>query len=314
MAGMSPVALTSRWVAANRARESEHPDRLFDDPYAAALAGEAGFTMLAEGRKVWPEGQPEGPDPYLSIRTRFFDDALLEVVNDRSVRQVVLLAAGMDARSFRLAWPSGVTVYEIDRDEVFDHKEAVLRRLNAVPACTRRVVRADLERDWIRPLVQAGFVEGQPAAFLAEGLTMYLDNGAVTDLLTALRRAACAGSWLGIDFVSAELLSSPYLKPLHEMLERLGCPWRFGTSEPEQLLARYGGRRPSPCPGSPGRTTAAGLTRSPLGMCPAYLAAISSRRAEPASEVASTPCRAGSTCGIIPMAIANPGNSARCLA
>jgi methyltransferase (TIGR00027 family) len=249
---MSPVALTSRWVAANRARETDHPNRLFDDPYAALLAGEVGFTLLADSQKLRPGGLPEGPDPYLSIRTRFFDDSLLRAVDDRSVRQVVILAAGMDARSFRLVWPSGVTVYEIDRDEVFDHKEAVLRSMNAVPACTRRVVPTDLEQDWINPLLQAGFAEHQPAAFLAEGLSMYLEEGAVTGLLTALRCAACTGSWLGIDLVGLELLSSPYLKPFLEMLERLGCPWRFGTAEPEQLLARFGWAATITLPGESG--------------------------------------------------------------
>jgi methyltransferase (TIGR00027 family) len=252
MAGMSPLALTSCWVAANRARETARRVRLFNDPYAAPLAGEVGFALLAEGQKLRPGASATRPDPYLSIRTRFFDDALLRAVADPALRQVVLLAAGMDARSFRLAWPGGVTVYELDRDEVFDHKEAVLSGLNAEPSCARRVVRADLEADWTGPLRQAGFDDSRPAVFLAEGLIVYLTDGSVEALFTALRRAARAGSWLGLDLVGPDLLSSPSLRPFLEMLERLGCPWRFGTSEPERFLARYGWTATVTMPGEPG--------------------------------------------------------------
>jgi methyltransferase (TIGR00027 family) len=252
MDGMSPVALTSRWVAAIRARETDRLDRLFDDPYAASLAGEAGFAMLSESQKVQPGAPSDDANPYVSIRTRFFDDALLRAVGDASVRQVVILAAGMDARSFRLAWPSGVTVYELDRDEVFDHKEAILRGMCAEPTCTRQVVRADLEHDWTAPLKQAGFDADRPAAFLAEGLTVYLTEASVAKLLTDSAHVAHAGTWLGIDLIGTELLTSPYMKAFLEMLERLGCPWRYGTPDPEPLLVRYGWTPTITLPGESG--------------------------------------------------------------
>jgi methyltransferase (TIGR00027 family) len=98
---MSPVGLTSRWVAANRALETEAPDPLFEDPYARALAGEEGFALLAASQGVRPATPAGCADPYLSIRTRFFDDGLIRAVNGGGRRQVVLLAAGMDARAFR---------------------------------------------------------------------------------------------------------------------------------------------------------------------------------------------------------------------
>jgi methyltransferase (TIGR00027 family) len=237
---MSPVGLTSRWVAANRALETEAPNRLFEDHFAHVLAGEEGFALLAASQKAKPPTPAGGPDPYLSIRTRFFDDALLGAVNERGLQQVVLLAAGMDARAFRLTWPLGTTLFEVDRDEVIEQKEAVLRGLGARPMCQREVVRADLERDWVNPLLRAGLDQGQPAAFLAEGLLMYLDAGAVASLLASVQRLARPGSWLGADLVGSELLSSPYFKAFLELLERFGCPWRFGTAQPEQLLARYG--------------------------------------------------------------------------
>src|SRR5262249_23153269 len=210
---MSPIGLTSRWVAANRARETDAPNRLFDDPYAQALAGEEGFALLGASQRARPGAPADGPDPYLSIRTRFFDDALLRAVHEGGLRQVVLLAAGMDSRAFRLGWPDGVTVFEIDREEVLGYKEAILGGLGATPRCPRRVVRADLERDWTGPLIGAGFGQGRPAAFLVEGLLMYLEAAAVGSLLAALERLARPGSWLGVDLVGTELLSSPYVKP-----------------------------------------------------------------------------------------------------
>jgi methyltransferase (TIGR00027 family) len=248
---MTPIGLTSRWVAANRARETDAPNRLFDDPYARALAGEEGFALLSAGRRAILGAPADGPDPYLSIRTRFFDDALLRAVNEAGLRQVVLLAAGMDSRAFRLAWPGGVTLFEIDRDEVIDYKEAILGGQGAKPRCSRRVVRADLERDWTGPLTDAGFDKDRPAAFLVEGLLVYLEATAVCSLLATLERLARPESWLGADLVGTDLLSSPYMKPFLENLEQLGCPWRFGTAEPEQLLARHGWAATIVVPGEP---------------------------------------------------------------
>ena len=248
---MTPVASTSCWVAASRAREASQPEPLFHDPYAAALAGEIGHALLEESQKTSPGANPSGPNPYLSIRTRFFDEALVHAVEDPDRRQVVVLAAGMDTRSFRLRWPIGTTFFEVDRDEVFAHKEPILQGLNAKPACTRRVVRADLEHDWIGPLGSAGFDDGRPVAFLVEGLLVYLTDDSVESLLTALRRAACPASWLGVDLAGTELLSSPYMKALLEMAERHGFPWRYGTSDPEGLLARHGWAPTVTMPGEP---------------------------------------------------------------
>jgi methyltransferase (TIGR00027 family) len=278
---MSPVGLTARWVAANRARETEAPNRMFADPYARALAGEEGFALLAASQKA-KAGEADGPDPYLSIRTRFFDDALLRAVNEAGLQQLVLLAAGMDARAFRLAWPGGVTLFEVDRQEVVEHKEAVLQSLGARPTCPRVVVRADLEGDWISPLLRAGFDKDRPAAFLAEGLLMYLEAGAVLSLLGTLQRLARPGSWLGVDLVGTELLSSPYLRPFLENLEQFGCPWRFGTAEPEQLLARHGWSATVVVPGEPqanyGRWPYPVAPRDRPGIPRSYL--VSARRVE----------------------------------
>src|SRR5947208_1011203 len=102
---MSPVGQTSRWVAASRALEANQPAPLFSDPFAQFLAGEEGFAMMRRA-SLWRGGEADAPNPFLSIRTRVFDDALLAAVRDKQLDQVVLLAAGMDARAFRFDWPA----------------------------------------------------------------------------------------------------------------------------------------------------------------------------------------------------------------
>ena len=117
---MSAVGQTARWVAASRALESESADPLYRDPFARALAGETGFTMLSTMRAVMGAPDTKSADPFLTIRTKYLDDGLLSAVRDGEITQVVIVAAGMDARAFRLDWPAGTTLFEVDRDDVFD--------------------------------------------------------------------------------------------------------------------------------------------------------------------------------------------------
>jgi methyltransferase (TIGR00027 family) len=237
---MSGVGLTSRWVAASRALETESADPLYRDPFARALAGDAGIEMLYTMRVVGGLAGFMGPDPYLTIRTKFLDDALIAAVRDRGLDQVVVLAAGMDARAFRLEWPHPVTLFEIDREDVFEHKEQVLSSLDARASCDRRIVRQDLARPWKASLIGAGFDPGRPAAFLTEGLIYYLEPGEVVSLFDTLRQIAAAGSWLGLDAVSPEVLTSPFMANYLDKLRELGCPWKFGVSDPEAFLTSHG--------------------------------------------------------------------------
>jgi Leucine carboxyl methyltransferase len=101
--GASSVAATSRWMAAARARESERTDRLFCDPLAAVLAGPEGFEWLQDMEAA---AGSDVPGRYPVIRTRFFDDFVLDACQRLGVRQVVLAAAGLDTRAFRLQWPA----------------------------------------------------------------------------------------------------------------------------------------------------------------------------------------------------------------
>jgi methyltransferase (TIGR00027 family) len=257
---MSSVGVTARWVAANRALETESATPLYRDRFARALAGDEGFDMLYAMRAVIGMPGLSGPDPFLTIRTKFLDEALLAAVRDGrkaargdgGIDQVVILAAGMDARALRLEWPDGVTVFEVDRDDVFAHKEAVLTGFGATPTSDRRVVRHDLaDPAWAAALVAAGFDPKRRTAFLAEGLLYYLHEAAALRLLDTVRDLAAAGSWLGLDAMTPDVITSPFMATYIKKLADLGCPWQFGMADPEALLASKGWHASYVLPGEP---------------------------------------------------------------
>ena len=248
---MTGVGLTSRWVAANRALETERDQPLYRDPLARDLAGEAGFDVLYGMRAASGMAALAGPDPFLTIRTKFFDDSLLNVARDGGIDQVVILAAGMDARALRLDWPSGTRVFEVDREDVFAHKEDVLTRLDARATCDRRVVRQDLAASWTPALIAAGFDPSRKSAFLAEGLLYYLAESEVTSLFDALSPIAATGSWIGLDAANLEVFTSPFMSTYLKKLEELGCPWKFGMPDPERYMAQRGWQCTYVLPGEP---------------------------------------------------------------
>jgi methyltransferase (TIGR00027 family) len=246
---MDPVALTALMVAAARAREHERSDRLFSDPYAAALVGEQGARLLAEVETA--SGDTHG-NPYLSIRVRFFDDFLLEAVSSTGIRQVVLLAAGMDTRAFRLPWPAGTEVYELDRPDVLAGKDTILQSIGAVARCTRHRLDVDLARTWAQALAAAGFDHHTPSACLAEGLLQYLDETAARHVISQATQLAAPGSVWGANLVSAAFLTHPATRTFREAFARLGAPLQWGTDEPEALFAQYGWRATLTIPGGDG--------------------------------------------------------------
>jgi methyltransferase (TIGR00027 family) len=236
---MDPVGLTSRWVAAARARESERLDRLFDDPLAVALAGSEGFAWLDDMERAQPWGQPA---LYVVVRTRFFDDFLLRASLGAGVRQVILLGAGMDTRAFRLDWPPGTRVYELDRPEVIDLKDAIVSSAGAHPTCERWTISVDLGRpSWPEALLSANEYEAQESSvWLAEGLLFYMTEAAIRALLEGARVLAAPRSRLGADLVNRNVLTSPVMWPLLGTFSRRGAPGRFGTNNPEALFAEHG--------------------------------------------------------------------------
>jgi methyltransferase (TIGR00027 family) len=230
--GAQAVANTGLLVAAIRADESRRPDRLFTDPFAERLAGETGRRLLAEA--VAAAG--DRPTRQIVVRTRFWDDALLRAT--QSVRQVVILAAGMDARAFRLSWPGGTTVYELDQSEVIAAKAAVLD--GEQPLCTRVAVGVDLTGDWTDALQANGFDHRQPTVWLIEGLLQYLDESAVGTVFERVDALSAPGSVLLYDVVGKTLLDAQLLAAVRQSMARNGAPWLFGTDEPGELAQRHG--------------------------------------------------------------------------
>jgi methyltransferase (TIGR00027 family) len=247
---MTPVGATSRWIAAARALETESEEPLFVDPFARDLAGDEGFSIFASTQGV-SGAVATSRNPYLSIRTKFLDDAILQAVRSNGYTQVVILAAGMDTRAFRLDWPAGLTLFEVDRSDVFGWKEPILERLKASARCDRRVIRTDLTDNWTAALTAAGFDPTRPAAFLLEGLLMYLREPDVERLLTSLSTVAARGSWFALDVINDHVLTSAFTSGMLKMLDALGCPWQFGMGHPESYLARFGWQATVVVPGDP---------------------------------------------------------------
>jgi len=245
-----PVALTARWIAAARAHESRRPDRLFDDPFAAALASskELGATAggsLRAGVSILDDLIVQASRafgaPLLAIRTRFFDELLLHAARAGRVRQVVLLAAGLDARAYRLPWPLGTRLYELDQPAVLAAKAATLAELGATPVSERHALGVDLaQAGWGDRLCTAGYDPSAPSVWLAEGLLMYLDAPSVDRLLRTAADLASPGSWLGADLFNTVILTSPLLRPVVALMAAQGAPWQFATDAPEALFARAG--------------------------------------------------------------------------
>jgi methyltransferase (TIGR00027 family) len=192
---LSGVGSTSLGVARARAWESRKPDRLFDDPYAAAFAA-AGQT--GGSRATTPGPQRARLAFHVIIRTRFYDDYLLAACA-AGCRQVVLLAAGLDTRAYRLPWPDGVHVYELDLPEVLSFKESVLAGQNAVPRCSLSVLPVDLREEWTDRLTETGFDPAVPTAWLVEGLLVYLTAEEAALLLTRVGALSAPGSRLSFE-------------------------------------------------------------------------------------------------------------------
>ncbi|AJE81491.1 methyltransferase [Streptomyces albus] len=201
----SGVGLTALLVAAARAIETERPDALARDEYAAHFVRAVGACA---GWPVHPDQVPDGEaDPlwgrlarYFGLRTRVFDDHLLRAA-DRGTRQVVLLGAGLDTRALRLPWPGDCTVYELDQDAVLAFKRRTLA--DAAPAerprARRVAVPVDLRQDWAPSLTAAGFDPGRPTAWLAEGLLLYLPAAAERRLIAAVDALSAPGSSLAYE-------------------------------------------------------------------------------------------------------------------
>ncbi|WP_405977932.1 class I SAM-dependent methyltransferase [Streptomyces sp. NBC_00158] len=230
---MEAVSRTAQWTAAARALETEREDRLFADPYARTVADTIGFDLLERYAGA-------GTVPFLAIRTTYLDRQIVRTVQEHGIRQVVFLAAGMDTRFYRLPWPDGVTVYELDRPALLEAKAEMLADEPAPAGRTRVTVPVDLTQDWTGPLEEAGWRADQPVLWVVEGLLFFLPEEAVRGLISTLAGHSAPGSVLLGDVISKAALQNPLSRPFLNCLEEDGNPWLFGTETPEDLLAECG--------------------------------------------------------------------------
>ncbi|MGO9156884.1 class I SAM-dependent methyltransferase [Mycobacterium sp.] len=210
----SSVGATATMVAAARALASAEPNPIIDDPFAAPLVRAVGlnfFVRLVDGdvqtppasqthdQAVQAERDLQLETDSIAVRTRFFDDFFLNAARD-GVRQAVILAAGLDARPYRLSWPSGSVVYEVDQPKVIEFKSAMMSALSAAPAADRRTVSVDLRDDWPAALRRSGFDDTKPTAWSAEGLLMYLPPDAQDRLFESITALSAPGSRLATEY------------------------------------------------------------------------------------------------------------------
>ena len=203
------VGTTAVMVAAARAAETDKPDPLIRDPYAKILVSDAGTgvweTMLNESivdtiEKIDPEAAAifQHMRSYQAVRTHFFD-AYFTAAVAAGIRQVVILASGLDSRAYRLDWPTGTTVYEIDQPKVLDYKAATLAAHGVTPSAHRREVPIDLRQDWPTALRGEGFDPQRPTAWLAEGLLMYLPAEAQDRLFERITELSAPSSRIAVE-------------------------------------------------------------------------------------------------------------------
>ncbi|UQX11515.1 class I SAM-dependent methyltransferase [Candidatus Mycobacterium methanotrophicum] len=225
------VGATALGVAAARAADTESQDPLINDPFARIFLDAAG-----EGPWDWfgapklpaevVEAEPELPLrmqsmlDFFASRTKFFDDFFLDAAN-AGIRQLVILAAGLDARSWRLPWPDGVTVYELDQPQVLNFKTSTLHEHGGEPTCRRVDVPVDLRQEWPTALQQAGFDAAAPSAWSAEGLLMYLPATAQELLFDRIQGLTAPGSRVAVEGLAPNFAEQEALAQRRERMERV---------------------------------------------------------------------------------------------
>ncbi|WIM87079.1 class I SAM-dependent methyltransferase [Candidatus Mycobacterium wuenschmannii] len=198
------VGSTALFVATARALEAQKPDPLAVDAFAGIFCHAVGGSAadVLDGKD--PEHQLKTADfgenfvNFQGARTKFFDNYFLQAA-EAGVRQVVILAAGLDSRAYRLPWPDGTTIFELDQPQVLDFKREVLAKEGATPNADRREIAIDLREDWPQALRDSGFDASQPSAWIAEGLLIYLPAAAQEQLFTGIDALASSGSHVAVE-------------------------------------------------------------------------------------------------------------------
>ncbi len=223
----SSVGATATAVAASRAMASQNPDALLHDPWADPLVRAVGvntFVKLIDGEIE------HGDDPLLNrramneqiaVRTRYFDEFFMRAT-ESGIRQAVILASGLDTRAYRLPWPAGTKVFEIDQPQVIAFKTGTLADLGAEPTAERTTVAIDLRDDWPAALVDGGFDPQQPTAWSAEGLLVYLPPDAQDRLFDNIAALSAPGSRIATEHMDMRDVPADWAERLTERSQRIG--------------------------------------------------------------------------------------------
>lgn len=227
------VSDTALWVAMYRAMESERPDAHFRDPWARALAGERGETILRSlprGRQsAWP----------MIVRTVLFDELILSTVRDHGLEVVVNLAAGLDTRPWRMDLPPSLSWVDVDLPAILAHKTNIME--DEVPRCRYEALEADLtEPELRRSAIARAVGAARRGLVVSEGLLIYLEPEQVAALASDLHGPQALGWWL-TDLASPRLL---------KMMERSwgkqvragDAPFRFAPAEGSAFFEPFGWR------------------------------------------------------------------------
>ena len=225
------VGATALGVAAARAAETRTENPLISDPFAQVFLDAVGDgvwnlhsapQLPAELLEIEPELplQMRAMVGYFASRTAFFDQFFLDATR-AGIRQAVILAAGLDARSWRLPWPNGTTVYELDQPRVLDFKSSTLAEHGAEPACNRVAVPVDLREDWPAALQQAGFDASAPTVWSAEGLMPYLPAAAQELLFERVHGLTVTGSRVAVEALGPKFLDPEFRTKRRERMDRI---------------------------------------------------------------------------------------------
>ncbi|MBP3083316.1 class I SAM-dependent methyltransferase [Mycolicibacterium fortuitum] len=221
------VGATATGVAASRALATKQPDPLINDPYADALVRAVGLEhsiRVADG-EVCVEGDlmldRQRMCEQIAVRTRFFDDFFLAAAA-AGIRQAVILASGLDTRAYRLAWPAGTVVFEVDQPAVLEFKTHTLAGLGAEPAAELHSVPIDLRDDWPTALRDNGFDPTLPTAWIAEGLLIYLPPEAQDRLFDNITALSAPGSRLATEHMDAASLTEKWSELMSQWSKKIG--------------------------------------------------------------------------------------------